>query len=267
MIDKKQASSYYQHFSIEERPTVDYFVGLFNRFIFQEQKILTNFLNPREQFILATIIGNQAQLKFFGGFPDAERKRALITDWNDQIQLADFEVALFEISYNHKFFNLKHGDIYGSLANLGLELDIFGDIIHDENNNWQFFYNSNNGEYIQNQITKIGRSSVKLIKQPISQVIKQVDESIIMTVLVSSLRLDNVVSSVTNKSRSQVKQLISEGFLKINWLESKDSNIIVKNNDVVSVRHFGRFQILQEIGETKRGKHRLEIRLWYSKKR
>ena len=46
-MEKRQASSFYQHFDESERPTVDYFVGLFNQFLFKNESILTDFLNPR----------------------------------------------------------------------------------------------------------------------------------------------------------------------------------------------------------------------------
>ncbi len=38
-MEKRQASSFYQHFDESERPTVDYFVGLFNQFLILENNI------------------------------------------------------------------------------------------------------------------------------------------------------------------------------------------------------------------------------------
>lgn len=55
-MEKRQASSFYQHFDESERPTVDYFVGLFNQFLFKNESILTDFLNPREQYIFQELL-------------------------------------------------------------------------------------------------------------------------------------------------------------------------------------------------------------------
>lgn len=73
-MEKRQASSFYQHFDESERPTVDYFVGLFNQFLFKNESILTDFLNPREQYIFQEIVGGYAQLYSFGGYPNAEKR-------------------------------------------------------------------------------------------------------------------------------------------------------------------------------------------------
>ena len=51
-MDKRQASSFYPHFAIEERPTIDQFVGLFNRLLFTGQAFLTDFLDPRQRQIM-----------------------------------------------------------------------------------------------------------------------------------------------------------------------------------------------------------------------
>ncbi len=80
-MEKRQASSFYQHFDESERPTVDYFVGLFNQFLFKNEPILTDFLNPREQYIFREIVGGYAQLYSFGGFSNAEKNRMLLCCW------------------------------------------------------------------------------------------------------------------------------------------------------------------------------------------
>lgn len=267
MSEKTQASSFYQHFAVTERPTVDYFVGLFNQFVFKQDKILTDFLNPREQFILKTIVGYNAQLEFFGGFTGAERKRAIIASYEESITPYDFGVQVLEVEYNQKFNKIEHRNLYGTIVNLGLELNVFGDLIHDEQDNWQFLVNQKNAAYVESQMTKVGSVKVNLVEKKLGQLLVQTDESTMETILVSSLRLDNVVSSVTKMSRSQVKDQLLQKLIKINWLATQDSNIMVRNSDVISVRHFGRFQIIGEVGETKRGKHRLEIKIWRSKRK
>lgn len=45
-MDKRQASSFYPHFAIEERPTIDQFVGLFNRLLFTGQAFFNGLPGP-----------------------------------------------------------------------------------------------------------------------------------------------------------------------------------------------------------------------------
>lgn len=265
-MEKRQASSFYQHFDESERPTVDYFVGLFNQFLFKNEPILTDFLNPREQYIFREIVGGYAQLYSFGGFSNAEKKRLLLCDWSQAYEPSMFKVTLLEIAYPQKWAELTHSQILGVLTHLGIELDTFGDIINDENGKWQFFVKTELKDYFIEQVTRVGRTKVKLHDLPLSKVLAQEDDSKELSVITISLRLDAVVSAVTNLSRSQVKKIIADGEVKLNWHLVAQSNIIVSVQDMLSIRHYGRYEIIN-LATTKKGKKRLEIKAWQAKKR
>lgn len=101
---------------------------------------------------------------------------------------------------------------------------------------------------------------------PLSKVLVQEDDSTEMSAVSISLRLDAIVSSITNLSRSQVKKIIEDGEVKLNWHIVAQSNIIVSVQDMLSIRHYGRYEILN-LTTTKKGKKRLEIKVWQAKKR
>lgn len=67
----------YQHFRAEERPLVDEFMALIAQAQTEYRPILTHFLNPRERYIIQTLLGNSDELKLEarGGYLAAERKR------------------------------------------------------------------------------------------------------------------------------------------------------------------------------------------------
>ena len=264
-MEKRQASSFYQHFDESERPTVDYFVGLFNQFLFKNEPILTDFLNPREQYIFREIVGGYAQLYSFGGFSNAEKKRMLLCEWSEGYKPDKFNISLLEIAYPQKWSELTHSQILGVLTHLGIELDTFGDIINDENGNWQFFVKAELKDYFLEEIDRIGRTKVKLSELPLSKVLVQEDDSEEMTSVAISLRLDAVISAITNLSRSQVKKIIEAGEVKLNWHLVTQSNIIISVQDMLSIRHYGRYEI--NLATTKKGKKRLEIKVWQAKKR
>ena len=112
----------------------------------------------------------------------------------------------------------------------------------------------------------MGRTKVKLHEFPLSKVLVQEDDSKELSVITISLRLDAVVSAVTNLSRSQVKKMIEDGEVKLNWHLVAQSNIIVSVQDMLSIRHYGRYEIIN-LTTTKKGKKRLEIKAWQAKKR
>lgn len=266
MIEKRQASDFYQHFDVNERSTVDFFVGLFNRYLFQNEPILTPFLNPREVFIFKKIVGNYAQVLTWGGYNKAEKVRLLLCEWEEKFLPEKFEVAGIVISYNKKWEKITHSQILGVLANSGIEVNTFGDIITDGEGNWQFFIEKPLVEFIIQQIIRIGHAKVKLQSISAREVLQINDGSEEKNAVVMSLRLDAIVSRITNQSRNQVKASLEAKNIKLNWHEVKESHIIISRDDVLSIRHFGRIKI-NDIFTTKKGKYRVSYQIWQSKKR
>ena len=128
-----------QHYSLDERPFLEKVRGFCQLVEDRYSPYLTDFLNPREQYIFREIVGGCAQLYSFGGFSNAEKKRLLLCDWIQAYEPSMFKITLFEIAYPHKWAKLTHSQILGVLTHLGIKLDTFGDIINDENGTWQFF--------------------------------------------------------------------------------------------------------------------------------
>lgn len=266
MIEKRQASSFYQHFDIKEKPIVDRYVGFFNRFLFQNEPILTDFLNPRETYIFKEIVGGYGQIYEYGGYEEAEKKRLLLCDWTTPYDIEAFNVVPLEIEYNKKWDKITHSQILGVLTGLGVETNTFGDIITDEDDNWQFFVKSKLKDFFVEQIDRIGRTKVKLKAVLPKQVLQIKDDGQEKDTISVSMRLDTVVSAVTNLSRSQVKNALSDNDIKLNWHDVAESHIIINIGDVLSIRHFGRVKILN-ITATRKGKLKIFYKIWQSKKR
>ncbi|MEJ6348329.1 YlmH/Sll1252 family protein [Holzapfeliella sp. He02] len=274
---KLQASDFYSFFETNEQKIINYLVGLINQTHFSYSgEVLTPFLTLREQFILNQLIKlsqTTCQVSFFGGYhsdhEESERKRALLTtEKRSNFNKDDFEITAFEIGYNNKFNELSHGKIYAALHQLGVEFHLFGDIIN-QGDVWQFFADQTIAEYVRREFNSIFKIKIKLLDVPLSQVIIPEQSYEEMSILTTSKRIDNLIASATNQSRSAVKQLVESSAVKRNWvpLAAKQLSHSIALNDYISVRHFGRFQFIGEQGETKRGKHRLVIKLWRNKKR
>lgn len=266
MVEKRQASSFYQHFDSQERPVVDYYTGLFNQFLFKGESILTEFLNPRERFIFKKIVGNEAQILEDGGYPHAEKKRIYLTEWGNSISRDDFAITPLNIIYNKKWDKITHSQILGVLTHLGVDTSTFGDIITDSEGNWQFFVKTSLSEFFIKNISRIGSSKVKIESIPRKQVVEVNDDSVESVATSISLRLDTVVAAATHLSRSQVKDRLLTKMIKLNWHDVTESNIIINVNDVLSIRQFGRVKIIN-ISATKKGKYRLTLKIWKSRKR
>lgn len=264
-MEKRQASKFYPYFDVEEKSVIDKMTGFFNSVVFKQQPLLTEFLDPAQRDILRTIAGNDLFMQDFGGYQAAEKKRVYLTeDWTN-FDLSDYGVTAFSINYPNKFEKLSHSAILGSLANSGIETETFGDIITNGNGQWQFFGKSELTDFFQKEITRIGRVKVKVEPIDFRNVIVPEDDSSETSIIVTSLRVDAILSGISNQSRSQIQNSISTNLVKLNWHGIKDSNIIVKVDDVLSLRHFGRCKV-EDIRTTRKGKYKVVLRLWQTKK-
>ena len=66
------------------------------------------------------------------------------------------------------------------------------------------------------------------------------------------MRLDNVVSKVVNKSRRQIDEMIDNKEILLNYEEIKNGNMILKEEDVLSIRRNGKYKVIGVDGITKR---------------
>jgi RNA-binding protein YlmH len=78
----------------------------------------------------------------------------------------------------------------------------------------------------------------------------------------SSKRIDAIISSVYKLSRGQASKLISEEIVFINSRVVTKESTTLKDGDVVSVRHYGKFIFDGEIKETKKGRLVIQARVY-----
>ena len=251
--------SIYQHFRPEERGFID---QVLNWKDFVENKYapkLTDYLDPREQQILKTIIGQQTiNLSFFGGSPHTERKRALLYPDYYQETEADYNVTLFEVKYPSKFIHLTHPQVLGTLMSIGLKRDKFGDImLADER--IQFFCAEEISDYVKLEVQSMGKASVELIQQPLSETILQKEQWIEIMITASSVRIDTIISSIYKISRQKSQVLIHSGLVKVNWTVIESTSFECGEGDTISVRGYGRSKIFSFDGKSKKEKWKMVI--------
>ncbi|MFD1319484.1 YlmH family RNA-binding protein [Loigolactobacillus zhaoyuanensis] len=248
----------YQHFRKEEAPFIDQVAGWLQDVSDQYRPYLTDFLDPRQQYIVEALVGEKGEqhYRFDGGYGAAERKRALLyPDYFTPTQ-DDFAIQLFEIHYPTKFSTLSHGKILGTLVNAGIKREMFGDIMTD-GDRWQFCVTANMADYIQTQIVKIGRIGVRLEPKDYTELLVPKDAWVMEHTATSSLRVDSLISSVYNISRQRSKELVENGKIKLNWQEFDRPDFELGLRDIISVRGYGRIQLHEIEGRTKKEKYRL----------
>ena len=86
-----------------------------------------------------------------------------------------------------------------------------------------------------------------------------VDNYIEDTFIVSSYRLDTIISERCSLSREKAKQYIILKNVKINGVINVNPDYIVKIDDLISIHRFGRLIVKEEIKKTKKDKYILRV--------
>jgi RNA-binding protein YlmH len=250
----------YQHFRPEERDFIDQVLSWKDYVESSYSPKLTDFIDPREQHILKTLIGENGSItyKLFGGISEGERKRALIMPDYFLPTEKEFQINLFEIDYPIKFVSIEHPQVLGSIMSLGLKRGKFGDILMKDGR-VQFFAASEISDYLKSNLESIGRASIRLKELALEEAITTDELWMEQAITVSSLRLDTIISGIHHISRQKSQLFIQQGLVKVNWTSIENVSFECAEGDLLSVRGYGRVKILSIEGRTKKDKWRIVV--------
>lgn len=251
----------YEHFHPEERPFIDKAMGWLHDAEDRKQVKRTDFLDPRQSFILETL-AKRVQgvlVRVDGGYAEAERKRVVIApDFIDPAYEPMGISALSITSEDEQIGKLQHGDYLGAIVGLGVKRDKVGDIhVHE----WgaHLLVADEMAPFFSLHLSQVGRVRVFTAAVPVEQLQIAGTKLEEMFCTVASLRLDGVVSEAARLSRAKALAPIQAGRCKVNWKVEEDPSRLVREGDVISLQGFGRFKILSVDGLSKKGRIRLTI--------
>lgn len=250
-----------QHFRHDEQPFIEQVLGWQREIEDRYTPKLTDFLDPRQQFIVEAIIRQHEDIKIAmdGTFEQPERQRMLLYPSYYEVQDDDFQIEVLTIQYPTKFVTLKHPDVLGALLSIGLERSKFGDIRVDDGK-VQFAVAAEVADYVRLHLNGIGKVKVY------AQTIEPTEPLILLTEewqehahTVSSMRLDVVLATVFNISRQKSQALINGSKVRVNWTVREQVAFELQEGDIISARGYGRAKLLATEGRTKKDKIRLII--------
>lgn len=158
-------------------------------------------------------------------------------------------IKIYEIVSSN---DLRHQDILGTLYSLNISDEMFGDVVI-WNNRYFIIILSSIDNYIKSNLTSIKNSKVDLIeKNPyyLKDYKQEYEEYII---IVPSIRVDVIVSKIINSSRSNALEKIKNGDIYLNYELLTKPTYMLKENDIFSIRKYGKYKFLGEINKTKKG--------------
>lgn len=207
---------------------------------------LTKFLTLEEQKII------EQKCRYYVFYPlESERKRAIVSQ--NEITNKDFQIEILKITYNKKFGNIAHKDVLGAILGLGIKRECIGDIIISDD--IYVYVIKEMSSFIVNNLITVGKVNVNVQLSSFDEIKDiNIDNYVEDEMLISSYRLDTIVSERTNLPREKAKQYVILKNVKVNGNININPDYIVKINDLISIHRYGRIIINEEIRKTKKDK-------------
>ena len=229
------------------------FLDLARNAYFKNIVTYSMFLNLYEQTIFETLKNELPNIKYimFGGYSEAERK--IVCFYCDKIPEFDMFEYIKVSPSNKKFADdLTHRDFLGALMNLGIERHMIGDICIVDNVAHIITFKSMS-ETIINELSTVKRTKVVLEVESANE-LKAVNRMEYKKINIPSERLDSIIGSIYNISRSKVNLYIDAGKVFINSRQCFSHSSKIKEGDIITVRGLGRARFLGISALSKKGR-------------
>lgn len=170
-----------------------------------------------------------------------------------------FPIKLIKIENKSKFNNVTHRDYMGAIMSLGISRKKLGDFVAFDNECY-VATSEDICEYIINNLTSIGRYPCKVSEYDsyMGEIPDIKFEEI--TLIVTSLRLDCLISEICNTSRSKALTLISNGSVLVDYDVNREKSYPVKYGDTITIRGYGKYKVVSDTGITGRQRIKLLIK-------
>lgn len=219
-----------------EKHWYPHFVG----FLDERQKVVTERFLKRASGVTAV---------FFGGYPLAER--TFLGVFPDFMEPEETLFPLVPLTFSYReIATLSHRDFLGTLLAAGVRREKIGDIVCGAGRT-VVFVSEDVAPFLQEQIVKVGGEGVT-VSQGIGMELPTEKPYREISATIASPRLDNVVKALTGLSREKAAALIDAGLVSLHHLPCEAVTKTVGEQDVLSIRGYGRFLVVSLSGRTKK---------------
>ncbi|MBE7048862.1 MAG: hypothetical protein E7393_05790 [Ruminococcaceae bacterium] len=216
----------------------------------------SRFLDPGEIRIFTEKMRPFLPTLLWGGYEDAERKMVgFFPDFMNP-DIAGFPLCALRFSAAEP---LGHRTVLGSVMGLGLERNLIGDVATEATGPLLFTCEAAR-EYLCMNLTRAGKIPVKVTEAPIATISVLPREWLPISGTVASLRLDCVLGLLMGVSRAGAEDLLKHEMVSVNFSVCTKGSSLLSAGDVLSVRKFGRAELLEICGETKKGRIRIILK-------
>ena len=201
----------------------------------------TYFLNPNE---INKVKSKMKKNEYTIYYPYKDSEKAII--YKKSIP----DVLLYEIKCNQE---LRHQDILGAMYSLNISPDLFGDILIIDNKYYIYILPIVRN-YFESNLLNIKNSHIELEELDINFLASYERDYEALEFIVSSNRIDTVISSIMHTARSNINSLLKKKEIILNYDYLKNTDYKLKENDTFSIKRIGKYKYMGIINNT-RGNH------------
>ncbi len=207
----------------------------------------TFFLDPKE---FREIKGKLKKEDYSIYYPYQDSEKVILYKQEEPI------VLLYEIKSK---ISLRHQDILGTMYSLNIAPELFGDILLIDNRYYVYILPIVRN-YFECNFLRVKNSNIELEEIPIDTWKDYQRKYETLEFIVSSNRIDTVVSSLCHIGRGNIGEKIQKKEILLNYDYLKDASYKLKEGDIFSIKKIGKFQYKGIIKYTK-SQHMI-IQVW-----
>lgn len=243
---------------IEIKKTIDRFIDSLISVKKTKTIYSTDFMNPKEIEYAISILNTETDVGYMVTNCPKNCENSIIIMWDrycyseEYINMFDY-IGLLEIQTDQE---ISHRDILGAVLNLGINREKIGDIF---TYNGRFYLCATNTmiKFLNLNLTKIKKFNIStsIVEKNIE---KDEEKYKSFTGIINSERLDCLVSEMANISRKDAQIMIKNKKIKLNYEVLSNTSKSVEENSLVSIRGYGRYRLIEYLGNTKKDKLRIK---------
>lgn len=198
----------------------------------------TFFLDPKELKELTSKL-KKNEYEIYYPYKDSEKNIV----YKKQIP----KVVLYEIKIT---IPVRHQDILGSLYSLNISSGYFGDVLIIDNHYYVYILDIIK-PYFETNFTMVKNAHIKLIEHDLDYLKDYERNYEKLELIVSSSRIDTVISSVCHTSRKNIESMIKKKEIILNYDFLKNNSYKLKESDTFSIKKIGKFKFNKVLKTTK----------------
>ena len=207
----------------------------------------TDFLNEKEQRFIEKNVKLENAF-FYGVNENADRKILVfypekLTEELVRKSLKSVLSGIRIILKNDQIGNYEHKNYLSALIKIGIDRGKIGDILVDDYGADIIAFDMNKEFIIQSlsELTRFRKANIDII--PIDDIKQKIDRFEESTIIVSSMRIDNIVAELAGCSRTNADEYINSEKVFVNYETALKVSKTIFEGDIVTIRGKGKFRI------------------------